>query len=74
LTTNYRAYLRPRFLWRPLEARLVHELHNHILGGIRRAILLINRGALAPVAEFPRPQCACPGGLAWTLSRSPSRR
>src|SRR4030095_14045622 len=54
LTTNYRAYLRPRFLWRPLEALLVSQLHNHILDGVRRAILLTNRGVLAAVAESPR--------------------
>jgi hypothetical protein len=74
LTTNYRAFLRPRFLWRPLEALLVCRLHNHILDGIRRAILLTNRGALAALTESLTPQCASLGGPAWTVSRSHSRR
>jgi hypothetical protein len=74
LTTNYQAYLHPRFLWRPLEALLVHQLHNHILDGIRRAILLANRGVLAAVAKTQAPQCTSPRGLAWTVSRSFSRR
>lgn len=74
LTTNYRAYLRPRFLWQPLEALLVGQLHNHILDGIRRAILLTNRGVLAAGAESLTPQCASAGGLAWIVSQSRSRR
>jgi hypothetical protein len=74
LTTCYRAYLRPRFLWRPLEARLVGQLHNHILAGIRRAILRTSQGVPAAVAKPCVPQCPSPGGLAWTVSRSLSRR
>lgn len=63
LTTNYRAYLRPRFLWRPLEALMVGQLHNHILDGVRRSILLTNPGVPAALAECLRPQCASPGVL-----------
>jgi hypothetical protein len=74
LTTNYRAYLHPRFIWRPLEAVLVGQLHNHILDGIRRAILLTNRGVLVAVAESLEPQRASPRNLAWTVSQSCSRR
>jgi hypothetical protein len=74
LTTNYRAYLRPRFLWRPLEALMVGQLHNHILNGVCRAILLTNRGVLAAVEESLTPQCASPGGLACIVSQSCSRR
>jgi len=37
LTTAYRAYLYPRELWRPVEVRLVSELHGHILNGLRRS-------------------------------------
>lgn len=44
LITNYQAYLRPRYLWRPLEARLVSQLHGHILRGVGAAVLLINPG------------------------------
>ena len=74
LITNYRAYLRPRFLWRPLEALLVGELHNHILDGVRAAIPLTNRGVLPVVAESLTPQCAPLGGLACTVSQLSSRR
>ncbi|WP_424671364.1 SRPBCC family protein [Candidatus Binatus sp.] len=38
LTTNYRGYLRPRYLWRPLERFLAHQLHRHILDGIRASL------------------------------------
>ncbi len=38
LTTNYQAYLSPRFLWRPLEALLVSQLHRHILRGVCAAV------------------------------------
>jgi hypothetical protein len=72
LTTNYRAYLHPRFIWRPLEALLLAHLHSHILDGIRRAILLTNGGALAAVPESLTLQRASPRGLAWTVSQSRS--
>jgi len=36
LTTNYQALLYPRWLWRPLEKLALHELHSHILNGMRR--------------------------------------
>lgn len=74
LTTNYRAYLRPRFLWRPLEALLVAQLHHHILDGVRRAILLTNPGVPAAVAESVTRQCASPRGPAWIVSQSCFRR
>lgn len=38
LTTRYRGHLRPRFLFRPLEQRLTHEIHGHILAGMRAAL------------------------------------
>jgi Polyketide cyclase / dehydrase and lipid transport len=34
LTTKYRGHLRPRWLWRPFERLLAHQLHRHILGGM----------------------------------------
>ncbi len=34
LTTRYRGHLRPRWLWRPLERLLAHQLHRHILAGM----------------------------------------
>jgi hypothetical protein len=38
LTTNYRAYLRPRPLWRPLEKILAGQLHRHILNEMRATL------------------------------------
>lgn len=35
LTTRYRGHLRPRTLWRPFERLLAHQLHSHILAGMR---------------------------------------
>lgn len=37
LTTRYRGHLRPRALWRPVERLLAHQLHRHILAGMRAA-------------------------------------
>jgi hypothetical protein len=37
LQTTYRAYLRPRPLWRRFETLLIHQLHTHILRGIEDA-------------------------------------
>lgn len=73
LITNYLAYLRPR-LWRPLEALLAGQLHNHILDGVRGAIAPSHRGVQPAVAGSFTPQCAPPGGLACTVSQSYSRR
>jgi len=38
LTTLYRGFQHPRFLWRPVERYLTHELHRHILRGMRTAV------------------------------------
>ncbi len=38
LTTKYRGHLRPRWLWRPFERVLAHQLHRHILGGMGQAL------------------------------------
>ncbi len=35
LTTHYRGHLRPRRLWRPFERLLAHNVHRHILEGMR---------------------------------------
>jgi hypothetical protein len=72
--TNYQAYLRPRYLWRPLEVFFVHQLHRHILRAIRLAV--------PPTDPFMRPFVAKslpskyipPGDLACTASQSRSRR
>jgi hypothetical protein len=38
LTTAYRGHLRPRWLWRPFEHYLAHQLHRHILDGMRAVV------------------------------------
>ena len=49
LVTKYQAHLRPRYLWRPLEAFLATRLHNHILHGMGAAVMA-RRRAMRPVA------------------------
>jgi hypothetical protein len=49
LVTNYQGHLRPRSLWRPLERVLVHQLHTHILNGMRASIA--ERTVQAPEPE-----------------------
>jgi hypothetical protein len=39
LTTNYSAYLHPRWLWRPLEKLVTSQLHRHVLNGMRAAVV-----------------------------------
>jgi hypothetical protein len=38
LTTNYHAYLQPRYIWRPMEQLLAHAFHRHILEGMRDSL------------------------------------
>jgi hypothetical protein len=36
VTTRYQRHLSPRWLWRPVERKIVHTLHAHVLEGMRR--------------------------------------
>ncbi len=36
LTTRYIRHLRPAWLWKPIESKVVHMLHLHVLEGVRR--------------------------------------
>lgn len=73
LTTNYRACLCPRRLWRPVEKLLARQLHRHILDGMNAA--LSPGTPAAPPVHPPRPNAKiAPGGLACTPSQSHSRR
>jgi hypothetical protein len=57
LVTEYRAFLHPRHLWRPVEARAVRSLHRHILDAVRAALLSgssLTRVALSPSRCFHR--------------------
>ena len=74
LITNYQAYLRPRYLWRPLEALLVSQLHRHILRGVGAAVLPREPAIRPAVVEPLASQCAPPGDLSCIASPSLSRR
>lgn len=63
LITNYRAYLRPRPIWRPLELFLVRQLHCHILGGMRAALPHQELAAGSILAECPAPDFVSPRRL-----------
>jgi hypothetical protein len=68
LTTRYQAYLRPRYLWRPLEALLIRQLHRHILRGICAASFTENPAELHfSVESLPSRYT---GDLACTASQS----
>lgn len=74
IMTNYHAYLRPRYLWRPLEAFLIHELHSHILRGVS-AVAFPRNPAIRPFGAEPFPSHRIPSGdLACTASPLRSRR
>ena len=73
LTTNYRAHLCPRMLWRPLEEALVKELHRHILRGLEAAVRSRNN-ATRPAIAAHAPAGGPAGGLACTISQSGSHR
>jgi hypothetical protein len=45
LTTNYTAFLHPRWLWRPVERLALHQLHSHILDGMRKMVAAEDRSA-----------------------------
>jgi hypothetical protein len=72
--TNYQAYLRPRYLLRPLEAFFVSQLHRHILRAVRIAVPPTDPFMQPFVAESLPSKFIPPGDLACTASQSRSRR
>lgn len=75
LITNYQAHLRPRYLWRLLEAFLASQLHMHILRGVRAALTPANPDKQRAVADSYAPQRSAPrGDLPCTALPSCSRR
>ncbi len=74
LRTNYRAYLRPRCLWRRVEALLVSQLHGHILRGVRAGLPVADRAVRAARADPLQAQRSAAGGFACTVSLSRFRR
>ncbi len=72
--TNYQAYLRPRYLWRPFEAFFVRQLHRHILRALRLAVPPTDP-LMRPFVAESRPSKYIPSGdLACRASQSRSRR
>jgi hypothetical protein len=55
LTTNYDGHLRPRPLFRALEKLVIHQLHRHVLSGMRDAVAPASSPVLPVCAE-----CAAP--------------
>jgi Polyketide cyclase / dehydrase and lipid transport len=74
LTTNYEAYLRPRYLWRRVEALLVSQLHRHILFGVNAALLARHTARGSALARPFSAECALTGDLTCTTFQSVSRR
>lgn len=73
LTTNYQAYLRPRWLWNQLEKLAVHQIHSHILNGMRNLNAPSTTEPAAILAK-PRTSKSIPRGeMACTASHSRSR-
>jgi Polyketide cyclase / dehydrase and lipid transport len=75
LTTNYRAYLRPSWAWRPLEKLLVSQLHRHILDGILASVasIAVADPVMRPVAADSLAESLASGGLTCTTLRLRSR-
>jgi Polyketide cyclase / dehydrase and lipid transport len=74
LTTNYLGHLRPRRCWRPLERLLSHQLHGHILDGIRASLLRSDSTARSTTAEASIPKSSPGREPACTTSQLSSRR
>jgi hypothetical protein len=55
LTTRYAAYLRPRYLWKPLEKLVAGQLHRHVLAGMRSSLPTMPGHAYAPSEPFASP-------------------
>jgi hypothetical protein len=74
LTTNYQGHLRPRRFWRPLERILTHQLHHHILDGMRGALLHSVPDAPSALEKRPEPKSIGTQELTCTATHSPSHR
>jgi hypothetical protein len=73
LTTNYRGHLGPRFFWRLVERFLVHQLHRHILNGMRASLSPRGSSARHTVKKSSLLKSIPPQDLACTISPSHSR-
>lgn len=74
LTTNYQGHLRPRYFWRPFERFLAHQLHRHILGGMRASLPRSGPSKRSAVADRSMPTGIPPQEAKCTTSQSRSHR
>jgi len=74
LTTKYHAFLRPRSLWRPIEAFVLTRLHGHILHGVGAALQRRSAANRVTPAETFEASCTSSGASECQLSRSRSHR
>jgi hypothetical protein len=70
LTTHYRAYLHPRFIWSRVEAILIGQLHRHIFRGLNQVLQQESPMRSAPAKGTQPAQRAPGGGLACTVPPS----
>lgn len=57
LTTRYERKLRPAWIWEPIERKVIHTLHEHLLEGMRRETEVKQ---LEPPEEYQPPSQAAP--------------
>lgn len=57
LSTRYIRHLRPAWLWEPIESKVVHTLHQHVLEGVRRKA---NRPEKSPPQNLSPPEYKIP--------------
>lgn len=74
LTTKYCGHLRPRWLWRPLERILTHQLHRHILNGMSRSLTRTRPATRTAIEERSKPKSIIPQELICPAPQSGSRR
>jgi len=55
LTTRYERWLRPSWLWQPIEEDVVHRLHGHVLEGMRRKAEQRSPTPVEPYRPAPSP-------------------
>ena len=60
LTTRYIRHLRPAWLWKPIESKVVHTLHRHVLEGVRRKA---DRSKENPLRNLNPPEYELPSEL-----------
>ena len=74
LTTRYERKLPPAWIWEPIERKVIHTLHGHVLEGMRRKAEVpeLKEKPIEPVSTADRRSTHAQGGLQlWTLDFGP---